>query len=490
MSKMETKKKFTLDVGWAFVASTIPLIIGFLLRILFGNYLGATGLGLYSLILIIYSIATLIGALGIPTATVRYVAGLKDKPNKLNSFISCSLINSLFFGIISLIVLYFLSNYISIFFHKPDLTSLIQIVSIGVPFFILSNTIFSLFNGLRKMGFYSFGIIFRSVLILIFSLLFIFLNLGIKGPVLAIVISEIMTTIFVFILSKNIFSFILKDYLKETKQLIRFGIQLVLNNGTYFLDTNVDTIIVGYFLTSQEVGIYSIAIMFAQLLFVIPGAIAQVTYPVLTELYNKKLKSAMKSTLSKSIKYSFFITSILGLALILFSSNIISILLPPVFQEAVIPLNIIIFSLILYAPFTSIGSLWNAVGKPHIVSIFGITWVTINAAVNVALIPILGILGAAIATSTTYIIRPFPAVYLWKRLLNIDIDQWWYVKSWGILGLLVIIFFYFKSYINADLLKIIIFLVWIGCLSQLLISKEEKQEIIELIKHLFKNLNF
>jgi O-antigen/teichoic acid export membrane protein len=299
-----------------------------------------------------------------------------------------------------------------------------------------------------------------------------------------------MTTIFVFILSKNIFSFILKDYLKETKQLIRFGIQLVLNNGTYFLDTNVDTIIVGYFLTSQEVGIYSIAIMFAQLLFVIPGAIAQVTYPVLTELYNKKLKSAMKSTLSKSIKYSFFITSILGLALILFSSNIISILLPPVFQEAVIPLNIIRFSLILYAPFTSIGSLWNAVGKPHIVSIFGITWVTINAAVNVALIPILGILGAAIATSTTYIIRPFPAVYLWKRLLNIDIDQWWYVKSWGILGLLVIIFFYFKSYINADLLKIIIFLVWIGCLSQLLISKEEKQEIIELIKHLFKNLNF
>lgn len=483
MSEMDVKKKFSLDVGWAFVASMIPLIIGFILRILFGNYLGASGLGLYSLVLIVYSIATLIAALGIPSATVRYVAELKDKKDELNSFISCSLINSIIFGTIFAIVLYFSSNYISLFFHKPDLTPLIQIISVGIPFFVLSNTIFRLFNGLRKMGYYSFGIIFRSVLILIFSLVFIFINLGINGPVLAIAISEIVTTFFVLILSKNIFSFIIKDYFKETKQLIRFGIQLVLNDGTYFLDTSVDTIIVGYFLTSQEVGIYSIAIMFAQLLFVIPGAIAQVTYPVLTEFYHKKLTDAMKSTLSKSIKYSFFISSIIGLGLILFSSNIISILLPPIFQQAVIPLSIIIFSLILYAPFTSIGSLWNAVGKPHIIFILGIIWVTINAIVNITLIPIYGILGAAIATSTTYIIRPFPGFYLWNRLLNIKIDPWWYIKSWGILGLLIIIFFYFKSYINADLLKIIILLTWIGILTQFLISNNEKQEIIKLIKH-------
>jgi len=486
MSAMETKKKFTLDVGWAFVATTIPLIVGFLLRIIFGNYLGASGLGLYSLVLIVYTIATLIGAMGIPAATVKFVAEFKEQRQRLNSFITCSLVNSLIFGLIFMVVFYLLSPYIADFFHNSDLIILIQIISVGIPFFILSNTIIRLFNGLRRMGFFSFGLIFRSCLILVFSLVFIYLNLGITGPILAIVLSEIVTTVAVLILSRNIFSFIFTDYLEETRELIKFGVQLLLNDGTYFLDVNIDTIIVGYFLTSQEVGIYSVAIMFAQLLFIIPGAMAQVTYPALTEFYHKKIDSAMKSTLSKSIKYSFYVTSILGLGLILASSNIISLLLPPVFLQAVIPLSIIIYALMLYAPMTSVGSLWNAVNRPYIVSIFGIIWVTINAVINILLIPIYGIVGAAIATSTTYILRPFPGFYLWKRLLKIEIGQWWYVRSWAMLGVLLIIFFYLESYVNADLLKIIIFLVWMVILTQFLMEKQEKQETWELFRHIIK----
>lgn len=486
MSEIEDKKKFSLDVGWAFIASIIPLGVGLLLRIFFGNYLGPAGLGLYSLALIFYTVATMVGSLGIPTATVKYVAEYRDKRDQLNSFISCSYVNSIIFGVLFFLLFYFLAPYIAGFFNKPELTTAIQIVSLGLPFYILSYTVFRLFNGLRRMGSYSFGLIFRSVLILIFSVTFIFMDMGVNGTMWAIVISEVVTTVAVLILSRNIFSFMLIDYLKETRELITFGVQVLITDGTFFLDINIDTIIVGYFLTSQQVGIYSIAVMFAQLLFIIPGAMAQVTYPMLTEFYHKDLTSAMKSTLSKSMKYSFYVSSLLGLGVILFSSNIIALLLPPIFQEAVIPLTIIVFSLILYAPTTSIGSLWNAVGKPYIMSIMGIIFVALNAIVNIALIPIYGIMGAAIATSTTYLIRPSPSFYLWKRILNIGISQWWYLKSWGLLGVLVVIFFYLKSYINQDILKIIIFAGWILFLYQFLITRSEKQEIMELIRHFLK----
>jgi stage V sporulation protein B len=460
-----------------------------LLRILFGNYLGATGLGLYSLVLIIYSIVTLIGALGIPNATVRYVAKFKDRRDELNSFISCSLVNSIILGIISALILYFLSNSISMFFHKPDLTPLIQIISFGVPFFILSNTIIRLFNGLRKMGSYSFGFIFRSVLILVLSLLFIFLNLGIKGPILAITISEIVTTIFVLILSKNVFSFILKDYLKESKELIAFGIQVVLADGTYFLDTNIDTIIVGYFLASQEVGIYSIAIMFSQILFIIPMAISQVTYPMIAEYFSKNNIESIKLTILKSTRYSFFFTSILGLGIILFSKDIIALLLPPQFLQATIPLIVLVYALIFYTPFISVGSLFNAIGKPRIVFFTGIIWVTLNTMINIALIPILGILGAAIATSTTFILRPSLAFYLWNKLLEIKIAKWWYIKSWVALGLLMAFYLYLDSQFNHSLftylLKIFIIAIWIFYLLNYLLI-EERVEILELLKHILK----
>jgi len=487
MAAMETKKKFTLDVGWAFTATIIPMAIGFLLRIFFGDYLGASGLGLYSLALIIYTMVTLIGALGIPSATVKYVAEYKEKLDKLDSFITCSIINTLIFGLISGLILYLLSGPIALFFHKPELAILLQILSFGIPFFILINTITRLFNGLRKMGFYSISLVIRSSFILIFSVLLIFMDMGVIGAVIAIVIAEILTTIIVTILSLRLFSFKLVEYKKETRTLLTFGVQLILADGAYFLDTNIDTMIVGYFLTSSSVGIYSIVIMFASLLFIIPGAIAQVTYPLLSELYAKKLKDAMQTTIKKSTRYAFAVTSVLGLGLILFSSDLITLLLPPVFQQAVIPLSIIVFALMLYVPFTSIGSTWNAVGKPHITFILGFTFVAINAAINIGLVPIYGILGAAIATSTTYIIRPFPEFYLWKKILDIKINRWWYLKPWLILGLLIGLFFYLQTFTNSPIIKIIILIVWLAFLSLVLLSDDEKKEIIGLSKHLIEN---
>ena len=97
----------------------VDLGIGFLLKIILGNYFGAPGLGAYSMVLVIYLIAATLGGIGIPAALVKYVAEYKTKKSKLYNFVSCGVINSLILGIILTGIIFVLSDFIESIFNIP-----------------------------------------------------------------------------------------------------------------------------------------------------------------------------------------------------------------------------------------------------------------------------------------------------------------------------------------------------------------------------------
>lgn len=79
-----TARKFAFDISWVFISQIITLATGFQLKVILGRFLGAAPFGLYTMTLIIYTIASLVGGVGIPSAIVKYVAELKDDKEKLN----------------------------------------------------------------------------------------------------------------------------------------------------------------------------------------------------------------------------------------------------------------------------------------------------------------------------------------------------------------------------------------------------------------------
>ena len=83
-----TARKFAFDVSWVFTSQVITLATGFLLSVILGRFLGAAAFGLFTMTLTIYTIASLVGGIGIPVAIVKYVAEFKDNKEKLNIFVS------------------------------------------------------------------------------------------------------------------------------------------------------------------------------------------------------------------------------------------------------------------------------------------------------------------------------------------------------------------------------------------------------------------
>lgn len=386
-------RRFTFDVGWVLISQVIILLMGFLLRVLLGRLLGANGLGLFTMSLMVYGLFTMIGGLGIASAMIRFTAQYKDNREKLNPFISCALVNSLIFGIVTGLILFFLSSVIASLFHMPELTSLIKIIAMAVPFAVLNSALLSgLLTGLREMKLYGYGIACRSILLLSLAVLLIVVGWGVKGTVSAIAFAEVGTFVLSIFLTRKQFTLSLRNYPEITRMLTPFGAQLFLAGVIWDLNSRVDTLLVGYFLVDKDVGIYAIAITIANVFRIIPGVVSTVTYPMMSEYHEKGMQQANELLIGKTMKYMPIILSIVGITIIFFAPDIILWLLGSEFLPGVMPLMVLILGIIFFGGVLAVGSAASAAGRPDLEwKMISTSGLVANLILDLILVPRIGI---------------------------------------------------------------------------------------------------
>ena len=87
-----------------------------------------------------------------------------------------------------------------------------------------------------------------------------------------------------------------------------FGFYVVLGNSIGFLNTQIDSILIGYYMNPTEVGIYAVAVLLAQTLTLIPSAVQRVTAPVTATLYGKGDIEGVRRLFYSTLKKSFLIS--------------------------------------------------------------------------------------------------------------------------------------------------------------------------------------
>lgn len=427
MSK--TAKKFVFDIGWASISQMFLMITGFLLNVILGRSLGASAFGLFTMTFTIYTMSSLFGSLGIPSAIVRYVAAYKENREKINTFASCGVINSLLLGIFICAVLFAFSNTFAKIFNMPELSELIRIASLGLPFLMLNNVLISIFNGLREMKSYASRNIIRSILLLALTVLLLYLGWGVKGAVLALVLSEILTSLFLIKIIKCTFNFILYDFLPTTKELIKFGSQLFLANVIWVTNTYADTLLVGYFLTDKDVGIYAVAVAVARVLRMLSGIVSTVTYPAISEYHSKGLKDSIETLINEVMRYVLALLSVIGLFIILFAKDIILILFKKSeYSLATSPLQILVIGTIFFGAVGAVGAAFSGVGRPDIAWKISFTALVVGIVSDLTLIPTIGIVGAAIGTTLSLLSVLLIMLILFNKILHIKIKAIQFIK--------------------------------------------------------------
>lgn len=398
--------KALIDVQWAFISIVTASLAHFILRIILGRELGPDGLGVYTLAFTIYLFGMQFAAFGIGSALTKYVAEFLDDRATIRNYVSSGMTSSIITGTLMGVVLFLLAPYIAIsFFHVPELESMIQLTALCYPFIAVQKAVNGTLNGFRRMHLYAFLNIVQNVTVVAASIALVLLfEMGVMGAVIGFVGPTILVSALSPILIRDCIGF--GSSFWDTAALRAttvFGFYVVLGNSIAFLNTQVDSILIGYYLNPTEVGIYAVAVLLAQTLTLIPGAVQRVTAPATATLYGKGDIEGVRRLYYSTLKKSLLISAGSAVLIAALGPYIIALLFTEEYLVSYVPLLILLLGYTVDASFAAVGATLSSIGKVHIPFRISTVCGVLNVILNILLIPILGIRGAALATAATMI---------------------------------------------------------------------------------------
>jgi len=201
------------------------------------------------------------------------------------------------------------------------------------------------------------------------------------------------------------------------KELSWFGFYVVLANSISIINTQVGIVLIGYFMNEVEVGYYAVSAILIQGIILIPSAMQYVTSPAIATYHGKREHENIIKLMKNVMIKTFSITIFFSVLLAIFGKFMINIFFTDEFLPAYLPLLILLIGYSIYAPIVSIGGALASIGKVKIVFRISALSAFINILLNIILIPKFGIVGAAIATSTSLIITVILNLFYIRRYI-------------------------------------------------------------------------
>ncbi len=412
-----------------FTLRIISIISGFFLMYLITNIYGAEGMGIFALSQTILMIMVMLSVFGTDTASLKYSSEHFSNNNyiKLNSFYFSIFKFVIVLSFFISIIIFFIKGELSDFFNKNLLNHSLFFISLSIlPMsFININS-----ESLRGIGEYSLFTAFRYVLIPIFTILFIYIyddSSNILIPIKAYAISVCIVSFlsFTFWLKEIEFFKYFSNINSNLNDVIKYSFPVLISNSMLLLIQWVDIIILGYFETSNTVGIYSVIMKISLFSSVILFSINSIVASEFSKLYSLDKMDDLRDLIKKSSKIIFFITIPILILIVCFSEFILG-YFGFEFIMANKTLHILIAGQFVNILCGSVGYILMMTEKQNVFKNIMIIATCINIILNIILIPLYSINGAAIASSVSLILwNVISFSYIYRKY---NISTIWFIR--------------------------------------------------------------
>tara|TARA_Y100000034_G_scaffold135306_1_gene206666 strand:- start:468 stop:1973 length:1506 start_codon:yes stop_codon:yes gene_type:complete len=411
MSELENSlKAVAKGTSIGFLGVIFSKVFGYLYRLVVAR-IGVEQYGLISIGMALYAILTTIAIMGMSNGILRFVSYYreKDEPGRIKGTIFAALKLVTPFGIIFAIILFVFSKQIAIgLFHDPSLALVLKVFAIAIPFSAIRDIFLSVSKAYHKIQYEVYAKnILENLTKVILTFIFIFIGWNLFGASLAYTISIFLSLVLAFYLTeKNVFSIFKKSIkpLYANKELFLFSLPLLFSGMINSIIGWTDTLMLGFFRTSSEVGIYNAALPTAQLLYVAPLSLTAIFIPVLTNLYAKEKEEDFKNLYRVTTKWIFLMNLIILSLFFLAGTSLLRIMFG---KEYMMGNNVLlllgVFMFLGYLSANS-NSVLVVLKKTKLILFNVIVGAAFNIILNLYLIPSKGLIGAAIATGVSIVI--------------------------------------------------------------------------------------
>jgi len=401
-------------------------VIGIFRGILFPRILGPEQWGLFSITTGIISLLGPFAQLAMSTTLTTYISKYKDNKQKLKSHVNSAYFVAILSSFLVSISLIFLSDYLASSIFEDNRLKAFLLLGSGILFFNQVNTINrDYFRGFKDFKKYNILKIIPTIsyTLLAFSFLILFSYRSIYLLIAQILIFSILgVTVLIYLYRyEDVFNIFKIPQINVTKKVLKFGVPLIFTITFMTIMKSLDRILIGYFLDISEVGIYSVAAGIPLKFGVILSPISTVLLPTFSERYEKKRSS--KILLKEIFSFILFLSIPLIIFIILFSEDILFLFFGSEYILGSSVLAIASFEIFFYSGRKIFTSPMLAAEKTgRLALLFGIS-AAVNIILNVLLIPILGMEGAALGTVLSFAILFFLMLYLIKKEYEFDIGN-------------------------------------------------------------------
>ena len=427
----ESLKSIAKGTIFSSVGIFLALFLSFLQRWAIIRVTTPEEYGLYSLSLAVIAIFLSIGGLGLHDGIARVISmhsSVKSGVSRGNIFSSLIFLSSVSGGL-CLLFLMIGSPYFSSFFGK-DITWIVQVVAISLPFSLLLDFLISFFRGIEKTEvkviFSDFvrNFIFLSILVVVFVKKMPFHTI-IIGYVISFVITAV--SILYYTLQKVGYPDIQRT-IPLAEEMVLFSLPLLGGSLFQLITAWTDTLLLGVFRSSGEIALYNAALPTSRLIQVFLGALLFIYMPVATSLFSRGLIPEMKKIYAVVSKWVLFLTIPLFLVLFFNAEILFRFLYGYKYLDAVLPFRVIAVGYLLHTAFGPNGGALIAMGKTRIMMGTTILTALTNLVANLVLIPAMGMEGAAISMLITLIVASVIRGIALYVLSGIHPLGWHYVK--------------------------------------------------------------
>ena len=430
-SKKNYARRTVQGVAVILFANMAAAFFAYLFRMLLARNLSLAEFGFFFALLALGGLLAIFRDLGLSQATYYFVPRFlaQKRFGKLKGFVLSIMTMEFIMGCaFVLLILLFSSVLINSYFHAG--TFLILLLFAFCFFLNSLEMMFQhLFNAFHNRFLFSLQTVARSVLIFALTFAAFHFISGIAAPLTMQLITYALLLIAASIaFFWRMFPSFFKTVAQKTHvpALISFGMVATASLVGLLLLSYTDTLLLTYFRTLEEVGLYNAAVPIITLMLYIPLSIGAGFASLTSELWIRREKKLLRSIIHIASKYTLIFLIPLAGVLILYPELVLRLLFGDTFTQAYSALAILAFGAIFYGLgqiyLQSLMSIEGPMSNLRI--LLGVA--AFNLVANILLIPRFGIVGAAIATCTSYVLIFLISSWTLYRKLSFRDSLWPY----------------------------------------------------------------
>ncbi len=413
-------------------------ISGYAFTILVFKWAGSGGYGVFELAFTALMIITVVSRLGLESAIVKYIASyvVKGEYGKVKRLYSLSAAVILGVSLImSFSLMYFASDLAS-YFKGSNVQEAFHWIAYAIPPFALLQLNAESLRGLKRMT--HFSLLQNGSLMLITGLAFFLTvdpdNASGVDAVKAFIGAVVFLLLVSFIMLARSHKADLNSAVGQRVDfagVFRTAIPMLISGSLFLVMSWTDTLMVGYFMTDTDVGLYRFVFKMATLITFSQFAINSIAAPMISGFSTNKDTKGLRSIIHQIAWVNLVLSFPVFLVFLVFPTWVLETAGEGDMSGGVLTLRILAIGQVVNALCGPVMYTLNMSGYEKDSQRIMLWTAALNFIANAILIPMSGILGAAIATTGGMVLWNVAAgykVYRYFHIISLPIPWRWRLK--------------------------------------------------------------